>query len=79
MARSGWRGGIIADAMGLGKSFTVLLAALTLQKEMKPNCGFILIICRKACVFQWKDELEKHFVKVSHSVPPPAAEGVILT
>ena len=69
LANSEFRGGFLADPVGLGKSLTALIAALRVRKALLPSCGFILVICRKSCVYQWYDEVRQHFKKVSMSFP----------
>ncbi|KAF4472773.1 hypothetical protein FALBO_327 [Fusarium albosuccineum] len=38
-----------------------LVAALKVRKQIQPNCGFILVVCRASCANQWFSELEAHF------------------
>ncbi|CAG9938436.1 unnamed protein product [Clonostachys rosea f. rosea IK726] len=63
MCQSEIGGGFLCDAMGMGKSLTALNAALLIQRQRRPNCGFILIVCPKSCVNQWYNEVQKHYLK----------------
>lgn len=56
LAQSQFKGGILGDSMGLGKSSTALVAALELRKRLLPNHDFISIVCRAGCVLQWAKE-----------------------
>lgn len=69
MAESPFRGGFLADQVGLGKSLTALVAALRIKKEKK-LAGFILVTCPKQCTVQWYAEVQAHFAKVSFSSIP---------
>ncbi|KAI1647842.1 P-loop containing nucleoside triphosphate hydrolase protein [Daldinia loculata] len=62
LGKSSFRGGFLADPVGLGKSLTALIAALRLRDEL-PAKGFVLVVCRKSCTFQWYDEIQRHFKK----------------
>ncbi|KAG8913553.1 DNA repair protein rad16, partial [Tulasnella sp. 418] len=49
-----WRGGCLADEMGMGKTIQTL--ALLVSDKRKPN----LIIAPTVAVMQWKNEIEAH-------------------
>ncbi|KIL83832.1 hypothetical protein FAVG1_12982 [Fusarium avenaceum] len=58
-------GMILADATGLGKSLTVLVAALKKRKQMLAYCGPVLVVTYPSCAHQWFDEIETHFSEES--------------
>lgn len=58
---------ILADATGLRKSLTALVAALEKRKQVLPYCGPVLVATRPSCAHQWFDEIETHFSEVSAS------------
>ncbi|KAK3401535.1 P-loop containing nucleoside triphosphate hydrolase protein, partial [Sordaria brevicollis] len=60
LAHSPFRGALLCDEMGLGKSLTALVAAIKLKRDL-PGSGYVLVITRKSCVLQWLDEIRKHF------------------
>lgn len=60
--------GISADEVGLGKTLTVLTAALRVEQEKRLN-GPILVVCPKQCVEQWFEETVRHFQKVLTPAP----------
>ncbi|RSL96424.1 hypothetical protein CDV31_013492 [Fusarium ambrosium] len=63
-AHSDFRGCILSDAVGLGKSLTALVAALELREELPvghPRRGPVLVVCRSGCVSQWAGELTRHW------------------
>lgn len=60
-------GMILADATGMGKSLTALVAALEKRKQMLPHCGPILVVTRPNCTNQWFNEIRTHFSEVSAS------------
>ncbi|KAM0212206.1 hypothetical protein ACHAPA_007371 [Fusarium lateritium] len=62
-------GMILADATGIGKSLTALVAALEKRKEMLPHCGPVLVVTRPSCAHQWMDEARTHF---SREIRPKA-------
>jgi SNF2 family DNA or RNA helicase len=64
LADGPWRGGWLADAVGLGKSLTALVAALRIRNEKRLK-GFVLVVCPKQCVPQWYQEVQKHWTLVS--------------
>jgi superfamily II DNA or RNA helicase len=64
LAKSPFRGGLLGDTVGLGKSLTALLVAIRIRRA-QPRSGFILVVCRKACLRQWYDEIQQHFKTVS--------------
>jgi hypothetical protein len=41
-----FKGLILGDETGLVKTLEVLVAARVKQLQMKPKCGFILVVCR---------------------------------
>ncbi|KAI8092310.1 SNF2 family N-terminal domain-containing protein [Gilbertella persicaria] len=49
-----FKGGILADEMGMGK--TIQTIALLLSDRKKPN----LVIAPTVAILQWKDEIERH-------------------
>ncbi|CAN7999134.1 unnamed protein product, partial [Ixodes hexagonus] len=58
------RGGILADAMGLGKTLTVL-SLIQQQLEgsgKKPPGGPTLVVCPVSLMHQWAGEAERHLV-----------------
>jgi DNA repair protein RAD16 len=58
---SPFNGGILADAMGLGKTFTA--AAVIHAKKEGP--GFSLVVAPKSLCLQWVAELEGAWEEVS--------------
>ena len=59
-----FRGGLLGDPVGLGKSLTSLLFAARFRREY-PDSGPVFIVARKSCVLQWRDEIITHFKGVS--------------
>ncbi|KAF5558020.1 hypothetical protein FMEXI_521 [Fusarium mexicanum] len=57
LAKSPFKGGFLADAMGLGKSLQALVAALEVKWTMSKRSGFIAIVS----VLQWVDDIKRHF------------------
>jgi SNF2 family DNA or RNA helicase len=55
-----FKGLILGDETGLGKTLEALAAARVKQLQMKPHCGFILVVCCPGCVFQWQREVYTH-------------------
>jgi SNF2 family DNA or RNA helicase len=51
---------ILGDESCLGKTLEALVATKVKQLQMKPKCGFVLVICRPGCVFQWEREVNTH-------------------
>ncbi|KAG7096575.1 hypothetical protein E1B28_003995 [Marasmius oreades] len=49
-----WRGGMLADEMGMGKTIQVI--ALLVSDRKKPN----LVIAPTVAIMQWKNEIEAH-------------------
>ncbi|KAK0242216.1 SNF2 family N-terminal domain-containing protein [Armillaria nabsnona] len=49
-----WRGGMLADEMGMGK--TIQIIALLISDRKKPN----LVIAPTVAIMQWKNEIEAH-------------------
>ena len=47
--RSSFRGGILADGMGVGKTLTAVLAMM----KVKEDPGFSLVVCPKSLCLQW--------------------------
>ena len=59
LARSPYRGGILGDAMGMGKTLGIIIAMM----EGKGNrSGYHVVVTTKGATRQWIDELEKNFV-----------------
>lgn len=53
-------GAFLCDPVGAGKTLTALVAAITKRTQLgKENSGFILVICGKGIVHQWKEEAER--------------------
>lgn len=63
LAHSFYRGGILGDPVGLGKSLTVALFSVRFLRQY-PRSGPVIIVCRKSCVLQWEGEFIKHFKEV---------------
>lgn len=63
LAHGPFKGGILGDYMGLGKT----LAAITACEELSATTAgaFNLVITTKACLPQWQDELSRNFHPVS--------------
>ena len=62
-----YRGGVVGDEQGLGKSLTAIAAMVAdiVDNEGKPYNGFNLIVTTKSCAQQWIEEIKKHFGLVS--------------
>lgn len=56
-------GGILGDEMGLGKTL-ISLVSMWLDGKTRDGC-FSLIITKKACVQQWAQEIDTHFLESS--------------
>lgn len=56
-----YNGAFLADSCGAGKSLTSLMAALELQEEVRPEGGFILIVCYEDVVPQWGHQIMEHW------------------
>lgn len=56
------RGGLIADAMGLGKTLTVLALVLLTKSEPKVNAfsGATLIVCPLSVLSNWEKQIADH-------------------
>ena len=67
LADGPFRGGFLADSMGLGKSLQAVVAALRVKRN-KGLAGFILICCPKQSVHQWMEEVLTHFDPISHPI-----------
>jgi superfamily II DNA or RNA helicase len=63
LAGSPFKGGLLGDPVGLGKSLTALVAALKIVQNQQLR-GFILVVTRKSCMTQWVNEVRHHFKKV---------------
>jgi DNA repair protein RAD16 len=53
--KSEWRGGILADEMGMGKTIQTLSLIMT-----DPNAGPNLVVAPTVAIMQWKSEIEKY-------------------
>ncbi|KAH7266586.1 hypothetical protein B0J15DRAFT_523996 [Fusarium solani] len=62
-AESMFKGALLCDEAGTGKSLTALTAALIKRKQMLPRCGFVLVVCSPESVPRWWSEIRKHFKK----------------
>ncbi|EEU45395.1 uncharacterized protein NECHADRAFT_80269 [Fusarium vanettenii 77-13-4] len=58
-----FKGALLCDEAGMGKSLTALTAALIKRKQMLPRCGFVLVVCPAEGVHPWCSEIKKHFKK----------------
>ena len=56
LCRSPFRGGILADGMGVGKTF----AATLLMWQVKDEPGFSMVVAPKALCLQWLLPLKVH-------------------
>ncbi|VZH88017.1 unnamed protein product [Fusarium fujikuroi] len=68
LANSDFGGGFLCDAVGLGKSFTSLIAALEIRNDklraeeaQDDYRGFILVVAPSSCLRQWYSEIINHF------------------
>lgn len=59
-----FKGTFLCDEFGMGGSLTALTAALINRKQMRPHCGFVLVVCPPEDVPRWYSEVQKHFKKV---------------
>jgi len=64
-----YKGGILGDEQGLGKTVTAISAMVAdiVASKGEPSRGFNLIVTTKSCAPQWIDEINKHYGKVSCS------------
>ncbi|KAI8673673.1 hypothetical protein NCS55_00688400 [Fusarium keratoplasticum] len=58
-----FKGALLCDEAGTGKSLTALTAALIKRKQMLPRCGFVLVVCSPEGVPRWWSEIRKDFKK----------------
>ena len=72
LADSFFKGGILADAMGLGKTLQIITTCEMLERV--PG-AFNLIVTTKTCADQWKHELKKNFHPVIHAPLPHEQDG----
>ncbi|KAF4427975.1 hypothetical protein FACUT_9514 [Fusarium acutatum] len=61
LAKSPFKGGFLADAMGLGKGIQALVAAIQVKRTMSTKSGLTSIVTRAGCVLQWVDEIKRRF------------------
>lgn len=54
------KGGMVCDAMGLGKSLESIALILSNPAPQDAACRATLILCPTALMSQWKSEIEKH-------------------
>jgi len=64
LCRGWFRGCIIGDQMGVGKTLLAILAMELARRE--PGDGFSLVVCPKSCQIQWIGEIENSYAPVSH-------------
>lgn len=61
MAEGPFRGGILADAMGLGKTLTAMTACQSLKARGSIGGSFVLFITVKSCLQQVREDLFFNF------------------
>lgn len=72
MAEAPFRGGILADAMGLGKTLTAITACQSLKIRGTISGSFVLFITVKSRLQQVREELLFNFKPVIGLLGPPA-------
>jgi SNF2 family DNA or RNA helicase len=68
---SRFKGGILGDEQGLGKSLTTIAAMVDdiVTNKGKAYRGFNLIVTTKSCAPQWISEINRHYGSVSQRMP----------